>query len=405
MHRRILGLCCCLALVGVPSLDRQAAQPLPMSSAEGAASPLVSAAVAEYQRKLAEYSAAFQAFDRQAQAYWSLIGEKRQLRNAKRRAREAIVLDDYVLTQPPAYSGPPKPIDPTSPRPEPTPRKYIPVAADFLRHAAEQYQFAPDRPAREIDFKRVYAKAAVAAGLTKDQVVRIYGFEVGGNGTYEVQAGLEHSRNARAISEALGYNQLLHTNSVELLAEQGDDLVGALKKRAGDLNGTSKTALERKVAVLHRMIRFARTVPDSWSEHERIANTPEGLGIHALNFDIDTGPPLQVQKLLNSIHFARAKGFKGALTAAELEMMNFTGDGNGFDMVTMPQAMRDKVPTANFFQRRGYERNPVAIRNNVVAKLLAVTDQRMDQESKQQGARDLAAAFDAARQQVTRAPE
>jgi len=50
-----------------------------------------------------------------------------------------------------------------------------------------------------------------------------------------------------------------------------------------------------------------------------------------------------------------------------MEMMNLTGDGTGLDMVTMPQAMREQVPTSNFFQRSGYERNPVAIRNNTVA--------------------------------------
>jgi len=62
-------------------------------------------------------------------------------------------------------------------------------------------------------------------------------------------------------------------------------------------------------------------------------------------------------------------------------------------MVTMPPAMRDVVPTSNFFQRGGYERNPVAIRHNTVAKLLAVTDQRMDSNSNLPGARELAAAF------------
>jgi hypothetical protein len=78
-------------------------------------------------------------------------------------------------------------------------------------------------------------------------------------------------------------------------------------------------------------------------------------------------------------------------------MMNLTGDGNGFDMVSMPAAMRPKVPTSNFFQRGGYERNPVAIRNNVVSALLAATDAKMDKEMTLPGARDLAAAYDAAR--------
>ena len=81
------------------------------------------------------------------------------------------------------------------------------------------------------------------------------------------------------------------------------------------------------------------------------------------------------------------------LSAAELEMMNLTGDGTGLDMVTMPQAMREQVPTSNFFQRGGYERNPVAIRHNTVAKLLAITDSRMDSNSNLPGAKELAAAF------------
>jgi hypothetical protein len=91
--------------------------------------------------------------------------------------------------------------------------------------------------------------------------------------------------------------------------------------------------------------------------------------------------------------FARAKGYNRPLSAAELEMMNLTGDGTGLDMVTMPQAMREQVPTSNFFQRGGYERNPVAIRHNTVAKLLAVTDERMDFNSAKPGAKELAGAF------------
>jgi hypothetical protein len=134
-------------------------------------------------------------------------------------------------------------------------------------------------------------------------------------------------------------------------------------------------------------------VPDEWAAHEKLADTPRGWAVHAMVLDIDVGPLLQTHKLLTSIIFARTKGYTRPLTAAELEMMNLTGDGTGLDMVTMPQAMRERVPTSNFFQRGGYERNPVAVRNNTVAKLLAVTDARMDSNSNNQGARDLAAAF------------
>ncbi len=141
------------------------------------------------------------------------------------------------------------------------------------------------------------------------------------------------------------------------------------------------------------MVAFAKSVPDDWKEHEALARTQKGLAIHALNLDLDVGPLLQTQKLLDSIVFARRKGFAKPLSAAELEMMNLTGDGNGFDMVTMPAAWRDKVPTANFFQQHGYADNPVAERNNVVAKLLAATNAVMDTEMKKPGAKELAAAY------------
>ena len=99
----------------------------------------------------------------------------------------------------------------------------FPVVADFLKNAAEQFGFVPDRPASDIDFKRAYAKAALAGGLTRDQIVGIYAFETGGNGAYDSQAGLVPYRpGARAISPAVGYNQLLSTNTVSLLAEDGN---------------------------------------------------------------------------------------------------------------------------------------------------------------------------------------
>ncbi len=347
----------------------------------------------EYQRTLAAYTQARQKFDAEAAAYWGAVAQKRRLRTAKRREREEIRLDDYVLTQPPIYAGPPPPPvqndGAETPRP---PRKYIPVVADFLKSAQEYFGFAPQRPRSEMEFKRAYAKLALDAGLTKDQIVRIYVFETGGNGTHDAQAGLEYSSRGRAISPALGYNQLLNTNSVELLAERGDEFVAVLKARAAVLDGEAKHALERKVDILRRMIKFCRTVPDEWNAHDALANTPQGLGVHAVLLDVDVGPLLQVQKLLDSVAFARRRGHQAPLRAAELQMMNLTGDGNGLDIVMMPAGMRERVPTANFFLQAGYERNPVAIRNNVVAKLMAATEAMMDRGMNLPGARELAAA-------------
>ena len=73
------------------------------------------------------------------------------------------------------------------------------MVADLLKAAAEQFQFTPQRPASEIEFKRAYARYASAAGLTREQAVRVYSFETGGTGNYDVQSGIEH-RAARARS-------------------------------------------------------------------------------------------------------------------------------------------------------------------------------------------------------------
>ena len=352
-------------------------------------------AIAEYRRKLGEYQEARAAFEEEAGAYWSSISEKRKVRNAKRRERQTIALDDYVLTQPPVYSGPKRPVNP-EPEEEKPPRerKPIPVVADFLKAAADHFQFVPQRPAGEVDFKRAYARYALAAGLTREQAVRVYSFETGGTGNHDMQSGLSASRpGSRAISTAIGYNQVLTTNSVELLAEEGLEFIRELTARAANLSGAPRKAMDHELAVLKKMVAFTRTVPDTWSEHEKLANTPQGWAVHAMVLDIDVGPMLQTHKLLTSVIFARAKGYNRPLSAAELEMMNLTGDGTGLDMVTMPQAMREQVPTSNFFQRGGYERNPVAIRHNTVAKLLSVTDERMDFNSAKPGAKELAAAF------------
>jgi len=379
--------------VSAPQAGATDAAAPPLGVGEAFAQAASPQAIAEYRLKLAEYQQARAAFEDEANAYWNAIAEKRRGRNAKRREHLAIGLDDYVLTQPPVYAGPKRPVNPEGqPAPEvkPRERKVIPLVGDLLQAANEHFQWTPQKPATEVEFKRAYARAAAAAGLTREQAVRVYSFETGGNGNYDMQSGL---RSGRAISTAIGYNQLLTTNSVELLAEQGHEFVGELMQRAAQLPGPQRKAMDQKIAVLKKMVAFARSVPDDWSAHERLADTPQGWALHAMVLDIDVGPLLQTHKLLTSIIFARAKGFNRPLTAAELEMMNLTGDGTGLDMVTMPQPMRDLVPTANFFQRAGYERNPVAIRHNTVAKLLAITDSRMDSNSNLPGARELATAF------------
>ena len=137
-----------------------------------------------------------------------------------------------------------------------------------------------------------------------------------------MQSGLSASRpGSRAISTAIGYNQLLTTNSVELMAEQGHELIKELTAKAAGLSGAPRKAMDHKLAVLKKMVAFSRTVPDTWSEHEKLANTPQGWAVHAMVLDVDVGPMLQTHKLLTSVHFARAKGHARPLTAADLELL------------------------------------------------------------------------------------
>ena len=355
------------------------------------------AAKAASKGKVDEYHRARAAFEKKLDAYWEDIASKRRARMQKRRDKVAIVLEDYVLTQPPVYDGPPRPAGHAPPRREPKEPRLppIPRVADFLKAAKQQFQFVPQRPESDLEFKKAYAQVALAAGITGDQAVRIYAFETGGNGIYDVQAGLTHpTKRSKPISPAMGYNQLLSTNSIGLLAAKGDEFVKTLQERAGTLQGDERSALERRIEALKRMIANSRSVPYAWADHDKMAKfTAKGYALHAAIFDRDIGPLLQTQKLLDSVLFARRNGWAAPLSAAELELMNFTGDGSGFDMVTMPREFRDQVPTANFFQPRGYSRNPIAKRTATVAGLIASIETKMDRASQLPGAQEMAAAF------------
>src|SRR6202789_3410074 len=254
-------------LLAAPRGSAMKTRMLPAATSDAMAQMFSEPAIAEYRRQLKQYLEARAAFEQEAGAYWNAISEKRRGRNAKRRDHQTIALDDYVLTQPPVYTGPRRPVNPApEPEPERPPREHkaIPTVADLLQAAAQQFQFTPQRPASELEFKHAYARVAAAAGLTREQAVRVYSFETGGTGNYDVQSGIEHG-GKRAISTAIGYNQLLTTNTVELLAEQGPEFVKALMQKATSMSGAQRQAMDYKIAVFRRMVALARSVPDEWS--------------------------------------------------------------------------------------------------------------------------------------------
>lgn len=389
-------------LTGISGIAASEVPPLPVKQFE---TPEQRQAVKDYVAQTEAYRQAYANYRRETAKYWDRISSDRTARRRKRARGETITLADYVLDQPPEYTGPAAPQLPSflpppqrAGKPDGDDDSTLPMVPDFKRYAKQHFGFEPELPVDEMDYKLAYAWTALENGITKDQAVRIYGFEASGNGTYDVQAGLESKEAIAAgrkpISTALGYNQLLVANTIGLVSKHGPGILEKLQERHAAAKGPRRENLERKIAAFRKMIKYANSMPYRWSHHVRASRGSKGRALHALILDVDIGPLLQTQKLVNSISYAKRLGYDKRLSAAELEMLNLTGDGNGFDMISLPQSMRVKVPTANFFQQNGYERNPVARKNNTVAELLAATDRKMDYHVALDGGQQMLHAFD-----------
>jgi hypothetical protein len=368
--------------------------PTRVAGAEEIPADLASRLTPAQQRAYAAYRTARHKFDRESRIYWHRVEAKRNLRSAKRVMRQDYEASDYVEVHPPRYDGPELPADVarivTELRPAAEERQ-LPSVSDFLAAAKAQFGFAPRR-ASEQEFKRRYAIEALKVGLTKDQVVRVYALETGGLGTYDTQSGINPAtRQGRPISSALGYAQLLHANSVGGVAKHGGEFARRLLVMAAAPGTPPQRAAElrAKATILRKMIRAARTVPYEWSAHQRFANTPAGLGIHAVNLDVDLGPWLQVLKLKSLKDDALAAGHS-KLSGAQIELMNLAGPRTGLEMLTPLGA---RMPTSNFFSEGAYGRNPI-VRDKTCAELLAALETRMDVHMKKAGAIEFAQIFD-----------
>jgi len=347
----------------------------------------------DQQARLKAYETARITFQRRVDDYWRQIELKRKRRKAKAAKGLDVTAADYVKEQPPVYKGPPRPDDvmamlPKPPKP-PEVHEPIPVVADFLRQAEEVYSFTPDRVSED-DFMIYYAMEAIRLGLTREQVVRVYALETGGMGTQDLQSGY-NPKTGHAASTALGYAQLLAANSIEQVRKEGEEFAARLERIAADANTPSSKAqaLRAKAAILRQMIADARKVHESWPAHVAYAKTPKGLAMHALNLDGDIGPWMQVVKLRGIKDYAAKKGIQN-LTGAQLELMNLAGPAHGFEMM---QPIGRDMPTSNFFERKGYERNPIAA-GRTGAQLLEKLDEVMDRNTQKPGAQKFARIFD-----------
>ena len=347
------------------------------------------------QRQIYEdYRKARDQFERQLKSYWQRVEAKRDARKAKRMLGQEYDAEDYIAVQPPKYAGPelaPEIAKIVTEVKPPVPERPMATVADFLEQAKSIYGFVPT-PTTEREFKRRYAQEALAVGLTKDQVVRIYALETGGQGTYDMQSGFNPiTKQGRPLSSALGYAQLLHANSTSELVKHGELFAKRLLAMAS-ASGTPPDraeALRVKAATVRRMLRAARSIPNEWSEHMRFAGTPAGLGIHALNLDADVGPWLQVLKLRGLKDDAERAG-RNSLSGSEIELMNLAGPRTGLEMM-MP--VTHNMPTANFFSEGGYYRNTI-VREKTAAELLKALNDRMEVNIKKPGAVEFAQVFD-----------
>jgi len=370
------------------------ALPLGTARAQGTPQELVDRLTPGQRQIYETYRKARDQFERQHRAYWHRIEAKRDARRAKRLLGQAPGPEDYIAQQPPKYTGPELPPEiariVTEVRP-PAPERPLATVADFLEQAKAVYGFVPT-PTTEREFKRRYAQEALAVGLTKDQIVRIYALETGGQGTYDMQAGFNPlTKQGRAISSALGYAQLLHANSTSELVKHGDRFARRLLGMAAapGIEPGRAAALRAKAAIVRHMLRAARSIPDEWGHHMRFAGTPAGLGIHALNLDADVGPWLQVLKL-KGLKDDAARAGRYNLAGAEIELMNLAGPRTGLEMMT---PVAQSMPTANFFSEGGYYRNTI-VREKTAAELLKALNDRMEVNVKKPGAVEFAQVFD-----------
>ncbi len=307
----------------------------------------------EYQRALGAYNAAYNAWQEQhAKPYWSRVTEARTQRRDRPWTEQH--LGPFVDTHPPVYAGPPKPkradfgLDPEPSRPT---RRL----ADFVSAAGEQgygFTLTPESatPAQaaafETQFRRRYVQAALAAGFNRDQTVGVYVFETGGDGRHsELHPG----------SAAIGYAQLLIANSITTTVEQGRAIADRL--RAQGLPAKADLVLRMRDDIL----RENGGRPPTWEQAMSVlSGTRVGRAVHAANLDLDIGPQLQITKLMTTAQsyrdYSRRSGTQRELTAEILEAMNLAGPVNGF-WLGHPRTA-DRL-TVNFFQRNGYEGNPV----------------------------------------------
>lgn len=311
--------------------------------------------------------------------YWTEAALMRDERRLAKKEGRPITEAMFLREQPPIYvpkdaSAPPQKEPPTIPR-----------IATYIDDAKKAFNFVPERVS-EFDFKKQYALHALQSGLTRKQIVGIYNFETGGNGTADLQSGLKpYTGEGTPLSTAVGYSQLLAANSAIMMADHGAEFADKLEKMGK----------KDKAELVRRMQADAAKVPKNWSDYLKFAKTEQGRAMHMANLDGDIGPMMQIRKVQNLVDYAKQNGIPEP-TPAELEAMNLAGRDNG---LLLRSHLKD-LPAANVFMPDGYRVNPV-VHNRTGGQLIERIGTIMQgSNSKQPGSLQFQAAFNAAQREL-----
>ncbi|MEP2942568.1 MAG: hypothetical protein ABJL18_02870 [Hyphomicrobiales bacterium] len=344
---------------------------------------------ASYQEKLSAYRAAYAQYQKREKSYWAAISRKKDIRTAKRRAGKPFVREDYVLSQPPKYTGPKRPRDPNAGPIKKKPRKKstLPRAND-LRAAMKDLYGHQLPKVKEKDFKLAFAREAKRVGISAEQVIGVYALETGGLGPFDRVSGeipkmdrkcRVTSYVGRPLSTALGYFQLLTANTSSTVAgnakgPKAERFANRLRAKAKEHRGKRKRQLKKKAKLVDRMIKDMNVAisrmnvkKNNWAEFRALGRTKLGRAIHALNLDPDIGPMIQMSKLAFVRNIAVEKGL-GNVPSDRLELMNLVGWPRG---VKMLQPVAFNVPTANFMSAAEIRANRSVLGDKTVAESVA----------------------------------
>jgi hypothetical protein len=365
------------------------------------------------------YEAAQKTYHADLDKYWSgVVASKKQHQT----------VNDF----PPDYAGPPKPAGYDPPKSPST----LPTVNDMLSDWNKLAPLATARshiPRLTIDegsedaFKHAYAHEALNVGakygLTRKQteitVESIYNFEDAGTGTKDLLSSVplrltdpDNAQNEKARrsihpgSTAIGYNQLLMATSMSFvdgstaINDRLKELAKEQPARATAINYKGQLLADVQHTVHEKLSDFAKADPGEYIDgngkfteslyaafSRSLVPTSNGMtgrqmtaAVQALNLDRDIGPVLQAQQLDDLFQHSLQSDFKNALQQKEpghvddylpaaIELANLAGGKAADNMLKLQNA---NLPTVNFFDRGGYEGNPVTHKRSADELLQAI---------------------------------